>query len=74
MTNGSRTILVVGGTGSVGRHVLTQLADPAFTTRAPVAAPLQRKASLHPRPALLRLPLLPRQAPSSGCTATDGGP
>ncbi len=34
MTTAPSTVLVVGGTGSVGRHVLTQLADSAFTSRA----------------------------------------
>ena len=34
MTTHPRTILVVGGTGSVGRHVLAQLANSSFTARA----------------------------------------
>lgn len=39
MTTSPRTILVAGGTGSVGRHVLAQLAHSSFTARALVRNP-----------------------------------
>jgi uncharacterized protein YbjT (DUF2867 family) len=39
MTTAPRTILVAGGTGSVGRHVLAQLADSSSSTRALVRDP-----------------------------------
>lgn len=48
MASGMTTVLVVGASGSIGRHVVAQALDAGFDTRALVRDPKQ--AALFPSP------------------------